>query len=322
MKNWVQGVKKPYKAKRLTIKKKRKLYKYDEKEIIRDVLQGKSIEEIVKKYHITADVIYNLKKRHNLVIHHTKNHYDFSTALELNDKSKAYLIGLIDDISVKIHSNYRELRLTTTHVTYLGLARQVFKDKPYNIRLDKRIKKYKDIKREVYEMNVIIAMPPYKYLIKGKERRQWVKWAINNHFLEFLSGLIDADGSIIVSKRGEYLVMITNSKKYLIDEVIAKLRKLGLNPLIRYDRISRCYKIQLRRKSEVKKLLEQIKLRHPEKVFLKYLVLSDKFSTTRKSEMYRKYRRHVKQRSQKWIEREYGLSLLRYYPPLPLFTTQ
>ncbi len=318
LKNWIQGIRKPYKAKKLRIKRKRKLYNYNKKEIIREILQGKSTKEIVKKYHITAEVVYNLKKRHNLVVHHTKNHYDFNTALELNDELKAYLIGLLDDIGINKHVNYYELKLTTTHITYLGLIKKIFKNFPYNLRFAKRMRKYRKQLREIYETEVRIAMPPYDYLVKRRGRRRWIEWAVNNYFINFLAGLMDADGSIMISKKGEYILTITNSKKYLIDIVKNEFIKLGLNPIIRFNKRTKCYQIQIRRKSEVRWLLRQLMLKHPEKVFLKHLILSNKFDVREKHKIYRKYRSHVKQRSQRWIKGEYGLSLLRYYPPLPL----
>jgi len=321
LKNWIQGIRKPYKAEKQRIRRRRKQYKYNTQEIIKDIISGRSAKEIAKKHKVSNYVIYEIKRRYRLVTPHVKNHYDFNKASELNDEEKAYIIGLIDDVGISIHANYHELKLITTHITYLGLLRQVFLKYPYHLRFSRRQKRYKGRMREMYEIEVRIAMPPYKYLVKRKKRRRWIKWVVENHFLEFLTGLIDADGSIIITKRGEYILMITNSKRYLINKVTEKLRELGLHPKIKYNKRSRCYQIQIRRKSEVKCLLKQLMLKHPEKVFLKYLVLSDKFSNGRKSEIYRKYRRHVKQRSQKWIEREYGISLLRYYPPLPLLYT-
>jgi len=158
-------------------------------------------------------------------------------------------------------------------------------------------------------------MPPSGYLVKERERRRWIEWAVDNNFINFLAGLMDADGSIVISKRGEYILMITNSKKYLIDKIRIELENLGLHPLVKFNGKSRCYKVQLRRKNEIVWLLKQLMLRHPEKIFLKHLVLSSKFDIRKKYSIYRKYRKYVKQRSKEWIEREYGLSLLRYYSP-------
>ncbi len=318
MKNWVQGAKKPYTAKKLSIKRKRKLYKYNEEEIIKEILKRKSTGEIAEKHNITHDIVYNLKRKHGLMIRHTKNHYDFSLAAELTEKKRAYLIGLIDDFGIHQHTNYYELKLTTTHITYLGLIKKIFRDFPYYLRFAKRIKKYKGKLQEIYESEIRIATPTYSYLVKGIKRKKWINWAINNQFLEFLAGLMDADGSVMITKGGGYIVMVTNSKKYLVNKVKAKLEELGLNPKIRYNKESRCYQLQIRREDKVKSLLKRLKLKHPEKVFIKHLILTNKFSKKQKSIIYKKYRKYVKQRSQKWIEREYGLSLLRYYPPLPL----
>jgi len=321
IKNWIQGVRKPKGARKMQIRRKKKFYKYDKEEIIKEIASGKPTREIAEKYNVTTDVIYNLKKKYGLIISHSKNHYDFKFSEKLSEKFKAYIIGLIDDFGVHIYSNYYELILTTSHITYIGLIRHVFSKFKYYIRPNRRIRKYRGNKRETFEFEVRIIMPPYDYLKKDKRRRFWIEWAIKNYFQEFLAGLVDADGSIMITKKGEYILMVTNSKRDLINKIKMNLRKMGLNPLIKYDKRSRCYKVQIRRKNEIKYMLEKLRLKHPEKVFIRHLVLSNKIDIKKKYNIYIRYRKHIKQVSQKWIEREYGLSLLRYFPPPSFYIT-
>ena len=74
-----------------------------------------------------------------------------------------------------------------------------------------------------------------------------------------------------------------------------RLQNLNLSP----TRISGCYYFRLCHENEVLRTLNKLPLRHPEKLAIKRLILSDKFTREQKLQLYRRYRTYIEHEAEK-----------------------
>ena len=77
----------------------------------------------------------------------------------------------------------------------------------------------------------------------------------NKLFLHFLRGYIDGDGSYVIDKRGRLSINIEGNNSYCFDYIVDKLKK-DFNIKASYYKDKTCYKLQIRIKKDVIKLID------------------------------------------------------------------
>ncbi len=97
-------------------------------------------------------------------------------------------------------------------------------------------------------------------------------------FLAYLAGFFDAEGSIFVNSNGWFELSMTNSDRELLSAIESRLRNLGIHSKIvrtgstALSSDSEVWQLRVWRRADVIRLLEELPLRHPEKVAKKRIV--------------------------------------------------
>ena len=195
---------------------------------------------------------------------------------------KAYMIGFTYDCH--ICKMYKRIRITTgtTHPAQLSLFREVFG--VWTKAINQRPAYFKKsgygwlIHADLHES--------FNFLLKKINSLRNLK---RNEFMSLLAGFIDAEGSIIAMKHSgrkciELRISIGNLDQGIINLIANHLRKFSYHPtgphwkFIFTDdrRKKKFWEIGLNRKREVIKLLEELPLKHKEKVRKKSIILKNK----------------------------------------------
>lgn len=197
-----------------------------------------------------------------------------------NIAEKSYLLGLMGDLHARYHRLQVNVSLTTTHPAMIRLFESCFKK--YG-----RVNRYpiRNPEFNYYEWYCYCFLhPSFSFLVTSDKRLDEHMLNNNNIFYQYLSGLIDSEGFIEVSKCKEYirlLIGISSTNLSLLSEVAEKLRSLGYTVKIRESkRSSKAFKrrrelwdLRIERKSDVLRALLNLRLQHQEKSHWRGLAL-------------------------------------------------
>jgi hypothetical protein len=205
------------------------------------------------------------------------------------DEDRAYMLGLRHgDLSVSMPwKGAIRISTSTTHPSMIELFRSLFE--PYG-----HVYQYARYKKDThtYEWNVqIIVDESFAFLLQGfSSSRRWIEQS-EATTLAYLSGFIDAEGSILVthSIRGAIVIFVDyfNENKALLEWIADEARGLGLGTSLRINKpIGRgTTGFRLNHNREYWQLstfsahgilgfIERLRLRHPEKLLRRSFALS------------------------------------------------
>jgi len=239
--------------------------------------------------------------------------------IEVDDREKAYILGLVHDLyPTRDSPNVIRFSLSTTHTAMMILVLHTTRFK--------RVYTYIDPPREDqlcksfgYKVNLTLDRG-YDFALKNddnwKRYIEGVKWALKNYPYEFLAGIIDADGYIGIqcSRRRKretveyrYFIEIGLEKEgwKVINLIYKTLRDLGYD-VKKYKSIDNgkvIWKVRLTKKSDIIKFLKLLPVRHGEKVAVKTVILRSKISIEEQYKWYKKFREIVKKKVKRDLEK-------------------
>lgn len=154
------------------------------------------------------------------------------------DEDKAYLLGLRHGDLYVYRPWKRVIRVSTssTHPAMLRLFRESFEDYGHIYQLP-RYKKDVD----AYEWNVqVILDESFSFLAMSfPEAKQWIEGS-KSRILAYLSGFLDAEGSVLVTRDSRGLVSIFvdyyNENRSLLEWVELQARKMGVGSSLRLNK--------------------------------------------------------------------------------------
>lgn len=204
--------------------------------------------------------------------------------VSLSDKEKAYLYGLVmGDLTPVRRSNYT-LKLIThsTHLTFIELL--------YNIFNKYGRSSYKETKLNgMFRFQTHIDLDSFSFLLYSKSEII-PDWINSDNFFDFLAGFIDSDGSVMLKRAGKnvfYSIRFFGQNLDLLSEIKNRLKDLGYDSpihlshkkgythyrngiMFRYNKDY--YILETRKGLQTIKLLNQIPIRHPEKILKRELI--------------------------------------------------
>ncbi|MBT3865672.1 hypothetical protein HOF78_01040 [Candidatus Woesearchaeota archaeon] len=255
-----------------------------ESTIIKLYAHNRPIREISRNLEINRSTVRKTLGKNNIKIRNSRDslismgHIKEKKKFNVESKEKAYLFGLVmGDLTPVKKSNYTLKLIThTTHPLFGDLLLKSFKE--YGITNYKLTKK-----EEQYRFQSHICLESFNFLINSKENRI-PNWIDKENFFHFLAGYIDADGSILVRKTGEYFQFVVRLFSQKLERLIKIKEILQDNgyfvsmhknhskgdtsthngKIFRYNKDY--YVIEICRKNEVLKLLNILPIRHKEKI--------------------------------------------------------
>lgn len=189
---------------------------------------------------------------------------------------KAYLLGLMGDFHARYHRLQVNVSLTTTHPAMIRLFESCFGKYGH-------VNKYPMLNPDFryYEgycyCNLHLS---FSFLTARDQKLNEQVLNTDELFYRYLSGIIDSEGFIGVSKysgqRREYiriLIGISSTNLSLLEQIAQKLRSLGYSVKVREAKSStnafkgrrKLWNLRIERKSEVFRVLPNLKLQHQEK---------------------------------------------------------
>lgn len=194
-----------------------------------------------------------------------------------NVAEASYLLGLMGDLHARYHHLQVDVSLTTTHPAMIKLFENCFGK--YG-----RVNKYPMLNtdRNYYEWHCYCYLhPSFGFLTRGRNLGDHILDEADL-FYEYLSGLIDPEGFITVSRyrnkkqKQEYvrfLIGVSSTNLDLLNRVAEKLRSLGYTAKIREGKRSiKAFKgtkplwdLRIERAPDVLRLMLKLELRHQEK---------------------------------------------------------
>lgn len=197
---------------------------------------------------------------------------------------KTYLLGLMGDFHARYHRLQVNVSLTTTHPAMIRLFESCFGKYGH-------VNKYPMLNPNFryYEWYCYCYLhPSFSFLTAKDQKLSEQVLNTNERFYHYLSGIIDSEGFIEVSKysgqRREYirvLIGISSTNLSLLKQLARKLRSLGYAAKIRKAKSStnalkgkrKLWNLRIERKSDVFQVLSNLKLQHQEKAKWSSLVL-------------------------------------------------
>ncbi|MBR9682314.1 MAG: hypothetical protein GOV02_01440 [Candidatus Aenigmarchaeota archaeon] len=202
-----------------------------------------------------------------------------------DEYEKAYITGLVkSDVHARAKSKYT-LRLTTgsTHPAFINMFRQVFEK--YGSLYVYPVKYHSS-----YQWNITadLDFSSFNFLLLNNNAM-----TLNydkNTFISFISGLIDADGSICIKKVREYfqyVIKIFGEDKKLLEKIKTKFYEFNIKSeiylyekkgsvrilrgrTIKYNNDYYC--LEIWRRENVMTILKALSLKHPEKIAKRKLI--------------------------------------------------
>lgn len=187
---------------------------------------------------------------------------------------RAYLIGLrYGDLHSVRHGRAIRVRVSTTHPAMAELFESLFS--PYG-----HVHRYpREADLVGYEWTLECDLDDTFEFLLAKPSTSELETMDDRSFLAFLAGLFDAEGSVLLHKKGERYdpeVSIANSEEKLLSFLIIRLRRLGFSAYEYWseqdeDRDgvagqSRVGRISIFKFDEVQEFLRRVHFRHWEKV--------------------------------------------------------
>ena len=199
-----------------------------------------------------------------------------------DDLEKAYLIGLrYGDLDAVKHGRAIRVRVSTTHPAMAELFESLFS--PYGF-----VHKYpREAQLTRYEWTLECDLDAtFDFLLK-KPSIAYLSNFDGPRFLAFLAGLFDAEGSVLIHRKGgrcDPEVAISNTDRPLIEYLSTRLESLGFFVCVLWRRStfhisgrtgeSEIGRLVIWRFKEAQRFLDFVHLRHREKVWKSKLVLS------------------------------------------------
>jgi len=185
-------------------------------------------------------------------------------------EDEAYLIGFArGDLNVSRHGRAIRIKTATTHPLMIEHLKWLFC--PYGHALIRP----RESEFAGFEWTFQVDLDEsFSFLLEF--RRTLPKWIFRGtHFLCFLAGFFDAEGSISLKENSllRFEISLTNSDLELLETIMAKMRRLGFS-LHLYRNKNSVYHLRVWRQDKVKELPKALPLRHPEKVSKARLALS------------------------------------------------
>lgn len=211
------------------------------------------------------------------------------TPFSIDRIERAYLMGLrYGDLHVVKHGRAIRARVSTTHQAMADLFEMVFT--PYG-----HVHRYpREAKLVGYEWTLEVDLDHTFEFLLSKATIDELRKFSPGETVAFLSGLFDAEGSVLLHKKGKRFspeVAFTNSDKNLMGYLSDRLRLLGFSPHTAWRRQkgdrqgisgeSEIGRIVIWKIFEVDRFVHLFRLKHGEKVaqaelVLEYLAASDK----------------------------------------------
>jgi hypothetical protein len=198
-----------------------------------------------------------------------------------DSSERAYLMGLrYGDLHVVRHGRGIRSRLSTTHPEMANLFESLFA--PYG-----HVKRYPRRSRLTgFEWSLECDLDSSFGFLLEKIAMPELKRMPNEEFWAFLSGFIDAEGSIYLHRKSsssDFEISISNTDGELVDMLQNRLRNLGYHPYkvkaeqdemrLGYPLKGTISQLRIERHEEVCRMLQDLHLKHPEKTAKSAFVL-------------------------------------------------
>jgi hypothetical protein len=205
------------------------------------------------------------------------------------DEDKAYLLGLRHgDLSVsRPWEGVVRVSTSTTHPAMAQLFRSLFE--PYGHVY--QIPRYKK-DTKTYEWNVdVILDDTFSFLLKGfEEVKDWIRES-ETRVIAYLSGFLDAEGSILVTRnvRGGIVIFVDYFNEYrpILEWIADRAHGMGLGTSIRLNKPigkgttgfllnhnSEYWQMSIYSAKGIQGLIRKLRVRHPEKIARREIALS------------------------------------------------
>jgi hypothetical protein len=230
-------------------------------------IAGDLVSPVTVMLHLEARGINRRDKIQSQIAAVTKHKkYPFNGTRE----AIAYLIGFSrGDLNVSRHGRAIRVKTSTTHPLMIELLKKLFT--PYgHVLIYPR-------KSELagYEWSFQADLD-LTFVFLWDYRRSLPKWIFRKkYFLSFVSGVFDAEGSIVLNQRRilKFEMGITNSDVGLLELISAKMKKLGY-PFRLYRTNESVWQLRIWDLAKVMELLRVLLLQHPEKLAKAAIALS------------------------------------------------
>jgi hypothetical protein len=236
-----------------------KLNNNDKINIINDYKRGIDVLKLSKQYDIAVQNVHRLLKLNNIKIRNSRNKngrlYDLNENYfrSIKNSDVAYIIGLIiTDGNVMIRYNGCYLSITL-HINDKYILEEISKKLSYNGPL------YIYKNRNACALKIcskILCDDLKKYCIVPNKSLTVKFPDINKYFYHFLRGVIDGDGSIMMSqKRNRPAIVIYSGSFNFTNGLYKKLCKLKMEPV--FQKVNdRAYRIIIGKRKPIVKLLK------------------------------------------------------------------
>ena len=219
-----------------------------------------SIEELAKNIGVTKSSITNkafsLKITNNT---QNKNRGNINLFENINSEESAYWLGfiyadgyIIKNEEDKKHHNYElGIELQESDITHLEKFNKIFNN---YYKITTRARKMDSL--DILNGNEVSNRLNKTCLIRIYNKKI-VNDLINNNdmFIHFLRGYIDGDGSYVVDSKNRYIISIQGNNKECFEFISNKLlTDFNISSYISKDR--ECWKLNIRKKSDVLKLID------------------------------------------------------------------
>jgi LAGLIDADG-like domain len=216
-----------------------------------------------------------------------------------NDVEKAYLMGLgYGDLDAVRHGRAVRVRVSTTHPAMAELFENLFSPYTHVSRYPRRAK----LVGSEWTLECDLENS-FEFLLSKPTISELETWNASL-FLAFLAGLFDAEGSVLLHKKGERRspeVALINSDKNLIDFLLSRLGRLGFSAHVYWTKQkedrngingnSNSGRVAICKFDEVLEFLGRVHLRHPERIAKAATVRELASGTSDSHEVFEKWKR-------------------------------
>jgi len=256
-----------------------------DEEVVRLYMEGKSPNQIAKLFNAGhSGVKYILVKNHVKLRNRNEGarlrfgKYE-KPAFRGTEEDKAYLIGItLGDVSVRYASNFTiEANTATTHEAMIQLLVETFGEHTDGIDW------YPDPEKG-FRFTAYLDKS-FDFLIAVKRNVELIRNFSRQEFIAFLAGFFDAEGCIVIKnkrrKSKSLSVKIGNTNKSILEIIKEMLHDVGIESRVylyskkgkyhdyrdrRFINRKDYYVLEVARKHDYEKLLQEMPIRHLEKI--------------------------------------------------------